>query len=206
MPLGALILTLASQLQWQGSQCPVLPVEPERPSAAPIHVGWHDEFNKVSAWTPLAVDNKPKVSAPVSGAVKLELDKVPDGWPYEYQWSAVERVATVDIARHPYLSANVSQVSGYAHLDIDVLDASNNAVKSFRSTTLQAAGVAFVDFKNQLDPAIYRLRIRLIVGGPNEGCSATYNWIRFTSAADGERLQQNPNRYKLVEDKARLMN
>lgn len=206
MPVVALLFSLAAQLQGPGSQCPVLPIPvlPVEPLiyADPVRVGWHDELNKSKTWSPLAVENKPKVSVPFQGAMRLTLGKVPAGWPYEYQWSGVQRDATVDIARHPYLTANVSQLlGGYAHMDVDILDASGNAVKGFRSSTLQAGGVLFLDFKNQLDPAVYRMRIRLIVGGSNEGCYATYNWIRFTSTVDGERLQKSPDQLRLIEDK-----
>lgn len=203
MPVAALLFSLACQIQGPGSQCAILPAE-FAVTADPVRVGWHDELNNSKTWSPLAVENKPKVTVPVRGALTLTLDKVPAGWPYEYQWSGVQREATVDIARHPYLTANVSHLlGGYAHMDVDVLDASGNAVKGFRSSTLQAGGVLFLDFKNQLDPAIYRMRIRLIVGGSNEGCYATYTWIRFTSAADGERLQQSPDHLRVIEDKAR---
>lgn len=159
----------------------------------PIKLGWHDELNDARAWRVLAVENIPKVSTPVRGALRLSLAKVKEGWPYTFQWSGVQREATVDMSRHPFLTASVTDVVGYAHLDIEVLDREGKAVKTFRTSTLQTAGVCFVDLGKDLDPAIYRLRLRLIVGGTNDGCSATYKWVRFTNKTDGERLITNPD-------------
>ena len=154
----------------------------------PIRMGWHDELNDLKPWRILPVENRPRMTAPVRGALRLVLAKVPEGWPYTYQWSGVQREASVDIGRHPFFSAHVSQVQGYAHVDIEVLDREGKAVKNFRTSSVQASGVCFIDLSKDLDPAIYRLRLRLIVGGPNEGCSVTYNWVRFTSSKDGQRL------------------
>ena len=201
--MNSLLFILATQLP-AGSQCPVIPeAQVARPGAPPIVVGWHDELNSVKLWKPLAIENKPKVSVPVAGALRMDLAKVPAGWPYEYQWSGVTRDAMVDVGRFPFLSANVSLLlGGYAHMDIDVLDVAGNAVKHFRSSTLQAGGLTFIDLSTSLDPAIYRLRLRLIVGGSNEGCYATYTWVRFTSVKDGERLRSDPNYRWIVEARA----
>ena len=184
-----------------GSQCPLNhPVEQGRPGASPIVVGWHDELNSQLPWKPLDMENKAKISMPVRGALRMDLGKVPAGWPYQYQWSGLTRDAQVDIAKYPFLSASVSQIlGGYAHMDIDVLDANGTAVKTFRSSTLQAGGVTFIDLSTVLDPATYHLRLRLIVGGSNEGCYATYNWVRFTSVKDGMRLKEAPVLRWLVE-------
>lgn len=108
----------------------------------------------------------------------------------------------MDIGKYPFLTANVSELlGGYAHMDIDVLDSAGKAVKTLRSSTLQAGGLSFVNLRESLDPAIYTLQLRLIVGGSNEGCWATYDWVCFTSVEDGERLKQNPNRYHHQRDR-----
>lgn len=167
----------------------------------PIKLGWHDELNNLKPWHVLAVENRPGVTAPARGSLKLSLSKVPTGWPYTFQWSGVQRDVTVDIGRHPFLAAQVAEVAGYGHLDIDVLDRQGKAVKTLRTSTLQAPGVCFIDLSKDLDPAVYRLRLRLIVGGPNEGCSVTYNWVRFTSKQHGERLLADPGFSKLAEDR-----
>lgn len=165
----------------------------------PIQVGWSDEMNKVSQWEMLGPENPPKVSVPVAGAMRLTLGKVPGDWPYEYQWSGVTRCAVVDVARFPVASAYVSELLGYAHLDLDVLDAKGTKVKGFRSSTLQAGGVTFVDLGSSLDPAVYTFRVRIIIGGSNEGCWGTYNWVRFTSASDAAFLHTHPSWGKILQ-------
>ncbi len=162
----------------------------------PVMLGWNDECDYTENWAPLAADNKAGTVAD-KGLLKLMLGPVPGDWPYEYQWSGVQRDVRIDVARYPYALAKIDKLSGYAHMDIDVLDANGDAVKSFRATTLQEAGVSSIDLSKQLDPAIYRLRVRLIVGGPNSGCSAAYDWLRFTSSEDGEFLRKNPG-YEFV--------
>jgi hypothetical protein len=78
-------------------------------------------------------------------------------------------------------------------MDIDVLDASGSAVKTLRTSTLNDPGVSTLDLGTVLDPAIYSLRLRLIVGGPNSGCCATYKWVRFVSRTDAEFLTKHPD-------------
>ena len=85
----------------------------------------------------------------------------------------------MDIARFPNLIASITEVSGYAHLDVDVLDDKGKAVKTLRSPTLTSPGVSAINLRESLDPAVYQLRVRMIVGGPNAGCSASYDWLRF---------------------------
>ncbi|MBS1705370.1 MAG: hypothetical protein JST40_05820 [Armatimonadetes bacterium] len=160
---------------------------------AQIQAGWSDEFFYESLWHPLGIINQANVTLPKPGRLKLSLNKVPADWPYQYQWSGVTRDIMVDIGRFPFLIASVPEVNGYAHLDIDVLNAKLEPVKGFRSTTTQAAGCVFIDLGANLDPAIYRLRLRLIVGGSNDGCSVTYYWVRFCSSADGQRLLLHPD-------------
>ena len=170
----------------------LLPVAVQSP-LPPITVGWSDEMNIRNSWRHLEIDHKPTMTFPKHGAMRLELSKVPSDWPYTYQWSGVRQRAVVDIVHFPFLTSSVTDLQGYAHMDIDVLDAAGKKVKGFRSSTLQSDGVSFVDLAGQLDPAAYTMEIRLIIGGPNEGCRGTYNWVRFTSPEDGQRLQQAPN-------------
>lgn len=177
----------------------------QRPSAPPdsshpvIPVGRHDELWAARAWGPLAMENKAHVSVPKHGRLFLWLDHVPEGWPYTFQWSGVTRDARVDLARFPVLMARVEQVKGYAHLDIDVLDAAGKSVKTLRSSTLNDPGISTIDLSKALDPAVYSLRLRLIVGGDNTGCSATYDWVRFVSPADAPFLIQHPDYTKVRE-------
>lgn len=130
-------------------------------------------------WSHLAIENKPAISKRKHGLLELELKQVPNGWPYEYQWSGITRHVRVDIAKFPVLQASVPRLVGYAHLDIEVLDSSGKAVKGVRSTTITSPGTIVANLGDSLDPAIYRLRLRLIVRGPNSGCKAVYDWIRF---------------------------
>lgn len=172
--LPFLILGQFGQADAPGSRCPLIPL------ASP-DAGWSDELNSIHRWDQASPGHPATVSVPKPGAMELRLGSVPAGWPYAYQWSGVTRDATVDVGRFPILSAEVARVHGYAHLEVEALDANDKPFKSFRGTTLQNPGVSTCDLRSGLDPAIYRLRIRLIVGGPNEGCSATYHWVRFTA-------------------------
>ncbi len=180
-----LSLLLAAQIG-PGSRCPILP------ESKAITVGWHDEMTSARRWQPLSIDNKARVADAGSGQSRLSLGHVPEGWPYQYQWSGVSRDMRIDISRFPVLMAFVPGVHGYAHMDIDVLDARGKAVRGFRSSTLTAPGVSQIDLGESLDPAIYNLRVRLIVGGPNEGCQADYDWVRFAKRADAAFFAANP--------------
>lgn len=170
----------------------------QRPGRAPVMVGWSDELNHVTDWSPLRNGNDPKMSVPIKGALRLTMAPVPENWPYEYQWGGVARRAKVDIGNFPVLSARVSELlGGYAHVAVDVLDPKGQVKKSFSSTPLQAGGVTSLDLGAVLDPAIYNLQIRLIIGGSNKGCWGTYNWIRFTSANDAARLKEQPDQARI---------
>ena len=171
----------------------------QRPAAA-VRVGWNDELNSVRGWKALEVENRPSISQPKRGAVLLSLSPKGADWPYEFQWSGITRDAKVDIARFPVLTARVRDVHGYAHLDIEVLDAEGKALKGFRSTTVTTEGLSTIDLGQSLDPAVYTLRLRLIVGGPNAGCDVTYDWVRFTNRADAEFLAANPTWQRVVRD------
>lgn len=159
----------------------------------PIWVGWQDELNRVEDWSPLAMLNQARAITPLPGILVLSLDRVPSDWPYTYQWSGVTRDAQVDIAQFPVLMARVLWVKGYAHMDIDVLDAHGKAVKTLRSGTVNGPGMSTIDLSTVLDPAYYSLRLRLIVGGDNSGCTATYDWVRFVKQSDVDRLNRNPD-------------
>jgi hypothetical protein len=158
-----------------------------------ISVGWNDELNHPDRWSPLSIDNKAKVEASKKGRLTLSLGQRPADWPYTYQWSGVQQKLHVDLARFPVVAARLNQVTGYAHLDIDVLDAAGKVVKGFRSTTLDGPGVVWTDLSKSLDPAIYTLNLRLIVGGDNSGCSVAYDWVRFVSVTDGPFLLEHPD-------------
>ncbi len=158
-----------------------------------VFVGWHDEMDSRSNWSTLDMQNKAFVAQPIPGTVFLGLDRVPANWPYSYQWSGVTQVANVDVARYPILMSRVRQVQGYAHLDIDVLGPKGEVINTLRSATLNNPGLSTIDLSQVLAPAFYRLRLRLIVGGPNEGCCATYDWVRFVDKGDAEFLTLNPD-------------
>lgn len=143
-------------------------------------IGTRDELTRIGKWGQIGVGRKATVASR-KGLLRLSLSHVPKDWPYEYQWGGVGREMSVDVRKFPILTAKVSELRGYAHMDIDVLDAKGKPVKSIRSSGLQGAGTTSADLSTILDPAIYRVRVRLIVGGPNEGCYATYDWVRFTA-------------------------
>ncbi|MDR3689264.1 MAG: hypothetical protein P4L46_07795 [Fimbriimonas sp.] len=186
-----------------------------RPSRPPIQLGWHDELRNVNRWRPLDMDNKAKCEIIAAGNVRLSLGHVPEGWPYGFQWSGLKRNVTADVARFPVLMAFVGPVRGYAHLDVDVLDADGKAVKTIRSNTVNVtavkrssmpgmegansdrfqvpAGVLQCELAKELLPATYSMQIRMIVGGGNGGCSATYHWIGFVAQKDAEWLADHPN-------------
>ncbi|MBX3097423.1 MAG: hypothetical protein KF812_11220 [Fimbriimonadaceae bacterium] len=166
---------------------------PAQPTHSVVAVGWNDEMNVPRLWRTLDVENKPVVTIPIPGSVRLTMRQVPAGWPYEYQWSGVTREATIDVGKSPFLAAHVTELlGGYAHMDVDVLDAQGRVIKSIRSSTIQSGGVTWVDLSQHLTPATYRLRMRLIVGGSNQGCYATYSWVRFTNNAGGQVLLKSP--------------
>lgn len=184
--ISVLVLTV-SQIQG-GSRCPVLP--PDHDFITP---GWHDEMSTPKYWSPLGIENQAKVIETGGGVMTLQLPHVPAGWPYSYQWSGVTRDMRVDIAKYPVLMARVPWIQGYAHMDIEVLDFRGKAIKGFRSTTLTSPGIAEIDLSKSLDPATYVLRLRLIVGGPNEGCSAAYDWVRYLKPDDAVYLRLHPD-------------
>ena len=157
------------------------------------------------------MENRARVDFVRLGDVRLSLGQVPANWPYAYQWSGLKRDLRVEVDRYPVLMALVTHVQGYAHLDIDVLDANGRAVRTLRSSTLNVStlpkaaagsglegprsskpeilsGVVEADLGKELLPGTYRLQVRLIVGGDNSGCSAEYHWLRFVATKDAQRL------------------
>lgn len=168
-------------------------VHAQQPAKAPVHVGWHDEFDRPYEWKHLGVANKPNLDWSKPGLLGLALARVPFDWPYQYQWSGVTKTATIEVLHHPVLVANVTSLSGYAHLDVDVLDEKDKLLVQLRSNTLQAPGVCSINLGEHMFSGTYTFRIRLIVGGPNSGCNATYDWIRVTSVEDRDRLTADPN-------------
>jgi hypothetical protein len=103
------------------------------------------------------------------------------------------RQIKVDLAKYPFLAANVTELISYAHMDVDVLVSAGKVLKTIRSSTIQAGGVALVNLRESLFPAEYTLQLRLIVVGSKDGCWATYNRICLTSQEDGNRLNDHPN-------------
>lgn len=187
--LGLLAAALTGLNAPAQGQWPEMPKDHRRT----VFVGWHDEMDSRSPWGPLNMQNKAFVAQPAPGTLFLGLDHVPADWPYAFQWSGVTQDANVDIARFPVLLARVRQVQGYAHLDVDVLGAKGEVVNTLRSSTLNGSGLSTIDLSKVLTPTFYRLRLRLIVGGPNEGCCATYDWVRFVDKGDAEFLTLNPD-------------
>jgi hypothetical protein len=178
----------------------------QRPSQPPLDIGWHDDFDRQGAWQPLDMENRADERLLRPGTLRLSLKHVPDGWPYAYQWSGLKTNILADVARYPVLMAYVTHVHGYAHLDIDVLDADDHPVKTMRSSTINVStlkdsgeageipeGLVVADLGKELLPANYHLQLRLIVGGANSGCSAEYRWIRFVARKDADRLADHPN-------------
>ena len=158
-----------------------------------VFVGWHDELDTRSRWSPLKMENHAFTASPVPGTLFLGLDHVPQNWPYLFQWSGVSQDAGVDLGNYPVLMARVPQVQGYAHLDIDVLGEAGEVLNTLRTTTLTKPGISTLDLGASLPAKYTQLRIRLIVGGPNDGCCATYNWVRFVSRPDAVFLTAHPD-------------
>lgn len=157
-----------------------------------IVLGWHDEFDSRRSWAHLAVENKAKAAQLAKGTIHLWLEHVPSNWPYEFQWSGVTRQVRNDIGGFPILMTRVTELQGYTHLDIDALDNEGQTLKTFRSPTLTSPGVSSLDLSRELPPKLTKLRIRMIVGGSNAGCSVTYDWLRFVNPKDEQFLLKNP--------------
>lgn len=182
----------------------LIPMPPALPVVATLHqgasqrspvvaVGWNDEMETVSAWRDLPGGNRPQVWRREEGGLALRLPQVPDRWPYEYQWSGVTREAIVDLGKYPVLLANVGAVGpGYAHLEIEERDVNGKAVRGWRTPTRTDAGLIKLDLGDAAKN-VRRLYLRLIVGGPNEGASVAYRWVRFVSHEGAALIEANPN-------------
>ena len=167
-------------------------VNPTQIAARSAPVGWNDEMDVLSAWTYLAIGNRPQIWRREGGGMGLRLPQVPDEWPYQYQWSGVTREAIVDLGKYPVLLAKVDELHGYAHLDLEERDNEGKAVRGKRSPTLTAPGIIRFDLGDEAKN-VRRLTLRLIVGGPNEGASAVYRWIRFASRETADLIERNPD-------------
>ncbi|MEZ0326333.1 MAG: hypothetical protein ACAH95_10545 [Fimbriimonas sp.] len=157
------------------------PVLSQRPSEVPT--GFRDEMRSLVPWTIYNKERPPAMTVTSKG-IKMTLPHVPEGWPYAYQWSGARRKITLDVARYGRLVADVPEITkgSYAHFEIAVLDAKDQEVKGFRSESVTEPGQIQFDLSTQLLPATYRLDVRLIVGGSNEGASATYRWVKAFSS------------------------
>lgn len=134
-------------------------------------------------WPPIQMENQPEVYRERTGVVWMRLPHVPQGWPYQYQWSGITHDAIVDLDRFPILVARVARVMGksYAHMDIEESDLGGKPAWTERSSTLQQSGLSIGDIGKD-HPGVRRLHLRLIVGGPNEGASAAYTYVRLSDA------------------------
>ena len=166
----------------------------------PILVGWHDEMNDPGTWKPLALENQPDIYASRPGLLTLRLPHVPEGFPYQFQWSGVTRSISADLGRFPVLMAHVSSLDegSYAHLDIEERGFSGNVVHVWRSPTLTRPGLTLIDLGKELGPNVRRLTLRLIVGGKLEGAKCEYNWVRFVRREDMAYLQEVPNMQSVI--------
>ncbi len=167
---------------------------PKSHTSAPLVVGWHDEMNRPENWKPLALENQPDIYAESPGLLTLRLPHVPEGFPYEYQWSGVTRSLSADLAHYPVLVANVGSMDAgsYAHLDIEEHDFSGHVTHTWRSPTLTHPGLTSIDLGKAIDSSVRRLTVRLIVGGKLAGAKCSYNWVRFVRREDLVYLQEVP--------------
>lgn len=169
--------------------------KPKSTAKPPLLIGWHDEMNATEQWKPIPAEFHPDVYAEHPGALTLRLPHVPEGYPYDYQWNAVSRSISADLAHYPILVADVSHLDpgSYAHLDVEERDFSGHVVHSWRSSTLTQPGLTSIDMGKALDASVRRLTVRLIVGGKLEGAKCEYRWVRFVRREDFAYLQEVPN-------------
>ena len=162
---------------------------------APLVVGWHDEMNDPGPWRPIGLENQPDVYAARPGVVTLRLPHVPDGFPYQFQWSGVTRSISADLGHFPVLIARVDSLEEgtYAHLEVEERDFSGRPVRTLRSPTLVRPGLTILDLGKEIGPSVRRLTLRLIVGGKLAGAQCDYNWIRFIRSEDVAWLREAPD-------------
>lgn len=165
-----------------------------RPSTNWIRCGWSDELNDVSTWQVLSVDNKPEVFAEHPGQLEMRLPHVPAGWPYQYQWSGVTRDAMVDLTKYPIMVARLTRVpaGSYAHTEIEELDVNGKQSWGIRGTTLYAPRLSTADVGKD-HPGVRRVRMRLIIGGSNNGALVAYTYVRFIARRDLHFLEAHPD-------------
>jgi hypothetical protein len=158
-------------------------------------VGWHDEMNDLSAWKPREGGMPAEKFASRPGEMKLRLAHVPDGYPFAYQWGGVTRTATVDLGRYPILLMRVSGMGpgSYCHMDVEQHDYSGKPVKTLRMPTLESPGLAVFDLGKEYGPHVWRLVLRINVGGKLEGAEAEVSWIRFVRREDVPLLKEVPD-------------
>src|SRR5579871_854294 len=181
--LSLLSLTIAASLGQPNTK---------RRQHPPLVVGWHDEMKDIRTWKPLGLENQPDIYASHSGVLTLRLPHVPEGFPYEFQWSGVTRSISADLAQYPVLVARVSSLDSgsYAHLDIEERDYFGRVAHTWRSPTLTHPGLTLIDLGKEIGPSVRRLTLRLIVGGKLEGAKCEYNWVRFVRREDVAYLQE----------------
>lgn len=197
MMLLSVLLGIAMHLPGQQAR-----VQSSPATQLPLKVGWSDEMNG-RGWKSLNGGSKVRSDHPERGLLQLSLPHVPADWPYQYQWGGVTRDMDVNVGLYPVVAGRVVEVQGYAHLDIEALNPSGKVVKGIRSSTITHSGLVTADLSTILDPAKYRLRVRLIVGGPNEGCRATYTWLRFLKKEDLAFVSEHPDFQKIAIDRRR---
>lgn len=158
-------------------------------------VGWHDEMNDLATWKPRDGGMPPEIFVAHPGAITLRLAHVPDGYPYSYQWGGVTRTATVDLGRYPILVARISSIKpgSYCHLDVEQLDYSGKPVKTKRTPTLEFPGLSTFDLGKEYGPHVWRVVMRINVGGKLEGAEAEISWVRFVRREDLSLLKELPD-------------
>lgn len=167
---------------------------------AALAIGWHDEMNDPGLWHQLGMENPPDVYAARKGSVTLRLPHVPDGYPYQFQWSGVTRAVSADLGRYPILMARISSLEegSYAHLDVEERDITGKAVRSWRSPTLTRPGITLVDMGKAAGADTRRLTLRLIIGGKLTGARGEYDWVRFVNRNDAAFLQAHADWQKVT--------
>lgn len=140
------------------------------------------------------MENKPEVYTDRTHVLWMRLPHVPEGWPYQFQWSGVTTDTIVDLDRFPIVVAAVSRMKAksYAHMDIGELDVSGKPAWGERSSTLTQTGLSIGDIGKD-HHGVRRLNLRLIVGGPNEGASAAYSYVRFIRREDLDFVTRHPD-------------
>lgn len=157
-----------------------------------IPVGWHDELATPGLWVPLDGGTQPIVRIPRASHIELRFAPQTADWPYQFQWGGVRRFISFDPRRHPVIIARVTDVQGYAHLEIE-----DERGRGLRSSAVQSPGYVRLDMP--ADKSMQRYELRLIGGGPNSGASVTYDWVRCTTAQGAARMIADPNARVVID-------